>query len=522
MCIDYMQINKLTIKNKYPMPRIDDLFDWLQGVCVFDKIDLRFGYHQLKIRATDVPKTTFRTRYGHYEFSIMSFGLTNAPVTSMSLMNIVLKPYLDLFVIVFIDDILIFSKSKKEHVEHLRIVLELLKEKKLYAKFPSNVPFIWLDECGESFLKLKSLLTTMPILALLVEVKYFIVYCDASYSGLGVVLMQAWNVCRRPLAREVQTLAYDLMKVEVTKEGGFLACVEARSTFLENIKGKQFDDEKLSCILDMVFRGEDKDVVIDVEGFFRNKGRMPGGALQRMPIPEWKWEWIEMDFVVGLPKSIDFAVGKPVQLDLVTINKTKPSYARVKVLVDIKGEFPKSVHMDFVNESTGDPGVWNAVNDRNPRKTKDASSSTLHVENRFKALRESFHNHEIYASSSTNSNRNVKNVENNNAPDKPKGPNGGWKQDRFYALQTQEDHEGSPDAIEGDGFEKTSGVFSQGGDSVLRDWCKGVKRASHKPKTGPWDPRRSPRLAVKGTTARFGAREVVPELSQKGSSPMNP
>ena len=129
------QLNKVTIKNKYPLPRTDDLFDQLQGACVFSKIDLRSGYHQLKIRATDVPKTDFRTRYGHYEFVVMSFGLTNAPAAFMSLMNEIFKPYLDLFVIVFIDDILIYSKSKKEHEEHLRMVLEMLREKKLYAKF---------------------------------------------------------------------------------------------------------------------------------------------------------------------------------------------------------------------------------------------------------------------------------------------------------------------------------------------------------------------------------------------------
>ena len=143
MCIDYMRLNKVTIKNKYPIPRIDDMFDQLQGACVFSKIDLRFGYHKLKIRATDMPKTVFQTKYGHYEFLFMSFRLTNAPAAFMSLMNGIFKPYLDLFVIVFSDDILIYSKSRKEHEEHLRIVLEVLREKKLYAKF-SKCEF-WLD-----------------------------------------------------------------------------------------------------------------------------------------------------------------------------------------------------------------------------------------------------------------------------------------------------------------------------------------------------------------------------------------
>ncbi|GKA27560.1 putative reverse transcriptase domain-containing protein [Tanacetum coccineum] len=135
MCIDYWELNKLTVKNRYPLPRIDDLFDQLQGSSVYSKIDLRSGYHQLRVREEDIPKTAFRTRYGHYEFQVMPFGLTNAPAVFMDLMNRVCKPYLDKFIIVFIDDILIYSKNKKEHEEHLKIILELLKKEELYAKF---------------------------------------------------------------------------------------------------------------------------------------------------------------------------------------------------------------------------------------------------------------------------------------------------------------------------------------------------------------------------------------------------
>ncbi|GJT11415.1 putative reverse transcriptase domain-containing protein, partial [Tanacetum coccineum] len=135
MCIDYRELNKLTVKNRYPHPRINDLVDQLQGSSVYSKIDLRSGYHQLRVREEDIPKTEFRTRYGHYEFQVMSFGLTDAPTVFMDLMNRVCKPYLDKFVIVFIDDILIYSKNKKEHEEHLKAILELLKKEELYAKF---------------------------------------------------------------------------------------------------------------------------------------------------------------------------------------------------------------------------------------------------------------------------------------------------------------------------------------------------------------------------------------------------
>ena len=117
-------MNRVIVKNKYPLPRIDDLFDQLQGARYFSKIDLRLGYHQLRIRSDDVPKTAFRTRYGHYEFLVMSFGLTNAPAAFMDLMNRVFRPFLDRFVIVFIDDILVYSKSEEEHARHLRFVLQ--------------------------------------------------------------------------------------------------------------------------------------------------------------------------------------------------------------------------------------------------------------------------------------------------------------------------------------------------------------------------------------------------------------
>ncbi|GJR00030.1 putative reverse transcriptase domain-containing protein [Tanacetum coccineum] len=238
MCIDYRELNKLTVKNRYPLPRIDDLFDQLQGSSIYSKIDLRSGYHQLRVREEDIPKTAFRTRYGHYEFQVMSFGLTNAPAVFMDLMNRVCKPYLDKFVIVFIDDILIYSKSKKEHEEHLRQILKLLKKEELYAKFSkcefwisrvqfSRVQFLghvidcrgihvdpakiesikdwaspktpteihqFLGLAGyyrrfiEGFSKIK--LCSAPILALPEGSKDFIAYCDASKKGGTMLLMQ--------------------------------------------------------------------------------------------------------------------------------------------------------------------------------------------------------------------------------------------------------------------------------------------------------------------------------------------
>jgi hypothetical protein len=134
LCIDFRQLNKVTIKNKYPFPRIDDLFDQLKGARIFSKIDLRSGYHQVRIKEEDINKTTFRTRYGHYEFMVVPFGLSNAPTIFMCLMNGVFREYLDKFVIVFLDDILIYSKSEEEHEKHLRMVLQVLREHKLYAK----------------------------------------------------------------------------------------------------------------------------------------------------------------------------------------------------------------------------------------------------------------------------------------------------------------------------------------------------------------------------------------------------
>ncbi|WVZ51434.1 hypothetical protein U9M48_002582 [Paspalum notatum var. saurae] len=265
LCIDYRPLNTVTVKNKYPLPHIDILLDQLGEATVFSKIDLRSGYHQIKVRQEDIPKTAFSTRYGLYEYLVMSFRLTNVPAFFMYLMNSVFMNELDKFVVVFIDDILVYSKNEKEHEEHLRIVLSRLREHTLentnsmpssaseiaflghilsakgvavdpskvedvlnwkqpqtvteirsflglagyYRRFikdfsriskpvtaltQKNAKFAWSPKCEEAFRMLKKLLTSAPILAQPDITKPFDVYCDASGSGLGCVLMQEGRV----------------------------------------------------------------------------------------------------------------------------------------------------------------------------------------------------------------------------------------------------------------------------------------------------------------------------------------
>ncbi|GJU68707.1 putative reverse transcriptase domain-containing protein [Tanacetum coccineum] len=262
ICIDYRELNKLTVKNRYPLPRIDDLFDQLQGSSVYSKIDLRSGYHQLRIKEEDIPITAFRTPYGQFEFQVIPFGLTNALAVFMDLMNRVCNPYIDKFVIVLIDDILVYSKDEEENGKHLKIILELLKKERLYAKFskskiesiknwaarttPTEVrqflgltgyywrfiegfsliskpltkltqkykKYEWGKEEEEAFQTLKQKLCSAPILAFPEGTEDFVVYCDASLKGYEAVLMQREKVIayasRQLKTHEENYATYDL------------------------------------------------------------------------------------------------------------------------------------------------------------------------------------------------------------------------------------------------------------------------------------------------------------------------
>ncbi|GJV23795.1 putative reverse transcriptase domain-containing protein [Tanacetum coccineum] len=259
ICIDYQELNKLTVKNHYPLPRINDLFDQLQGTSVYSKIDLRLGYHQLRVREEDIPKTAFKTRYGHYQFQVMSFGLTNAPAVFIDFMNRVCKQYLDKFVIVFIDDILIYSKIKQEHEEHLKVILELLKKEQFQGIHvdPAKIESIkdWASpktatEIQEAaFQLINQKLCSAPILALPKGSEDFIVYCDASIKGLGAVLMQREKVIDYALRQlKIHEKNYTTHDLEL---GAVVFALKIWRHYLYGTKCTMFTDHKsLQHILD--------------------------------------------------------------------------------------------------------------------------------------------------------------------------------------------------------------------------------------------------------------------------------
>ncbi|KAJ9545298.1 hypothetical protein OSB04_025005 [Centaurea solstitialis] len=411
MCIDYRELNKVTVKNKYPLPRINDLFDQLQGAKFFSKIDLRSGYHQLKVRKEDIPKTAFRTRYGHYEFLVMSFGLTNAPAAFMDLMNRVCRPYLDKFVIVFIDDILIYSKTAEEHGDHLRKILEMLKRERLYAKFskcefwlkevqflghvvtqegikvdpakieaikdwespksPSevrsflglagyyrrfiehfsaiatplteltrkDVKFEWTSTCEYAFNNLKGKLTSAPILTLpnadALSRKGGKVKPGIVDSRIGIV---AYRISIVPdLKSEIKEWQEKASEEENLKSERMVGFLDTLVTNTEGFKclGNRIWVPKLGDLRKKIlveahkskyavhpgtnkmyhglrqcywWPGMKKDIAHFVERCVtclqvKIEHQRPYGKLQQLPIPEWTWEHITMDFVTKLPRT---------------------------------------------------------------------------------------------------------------------------------------------------------------------------------------------------------------------------
>lgn len=311
MCIDYRALNKITVKNKYPLPRVDELFDRVRGARYFSKIDLRSGYHQVRIAEEDIEKTAFRTRYGHYEFTVLPFGLTNAPATFMHMMQLIFRDHLDDFVIVFLDDILIYSKSYDEHINHVRKVLTLLRENKLYAKAskceffktrisflghvvsadgismeeskvkavtewptPTDVQqlraflglagyyrkfvrsfssialpltellkkdkgFVWSDECEKSFQRLKTAVTSAPVLILPDPDLDYVLDTDSSGYGIGAALMQDQGRGLQPIAFMSKKLL-DAEKNYTIREQEMLAIVCACKEWRHYLHGSKF------------------------------------------------------------------------------------------------------------------------------------------------------------------------------------------------------------------------------------------------------------------------------------------
>ncbi|KAA0047134.1 Retrovirus-related Pol polyprotein from transposon 297 family [Cucumis melo var. makuwa] len=309
LCIDYRELNKVTVKNRYPLPWIDDMFDQLQGATVFSKIDLRSGYHQLRIRDGDIPKTAFRSRYGHYEFVVMSFGLTNAPAVFMDLMNRVFKDFLDLFVIVFIDDILIYSKTEAEHEEHMHQVLETIRANKLYAKFSKcelwlrKVTFLGHVVSSEGVsvdpAKIEAV-TNWPRPSTVSEIRSFLGLAGyyrrfvEDFSRIASPLTQltkkgipfVWSpACESSFQELKQNLVTAPVLTVPDGSGNFVIYSDASKKGLGCVLMQQGLKE---CLL--------------VEGHEEGSGRL---CQQVLGVPAgWKWESVSMDFITGLPKTL--------------------------------------------------------------------------------------------------------------------------------------------------------------------------------------------------------------------------
>nr|GEZ79912.1 putative reverse transcriptase domain-containing protein [Tanacetum cinerariifolium] len=261
LCIDYRELNKITIRNRYPLPRIDDLFYQLQGAMHFSKIDLRSGYHQLRVKEQDVSKTAFRTRYGHYEFLVMPFGLTNAPAVFMDLMNRIFHEFSDKFVIVFIDDILVFSKSKEEHEDHLRTVLQTLRQEKLYAKFSkcefwlSSVAFLGHIVSAEGITMDPAkvgAITKWPRLTSVTEVHSFLGlagYYRRFVEGFSRLALPLTKLMRKEeeIIRDLERLDIELY---VRGQHGYWASLRIKPDLISRIKETQKEDSEIWTIVE--------------------------------------------------------------------------------------------------------------------------------------------------------------------------------------------------------------------------------------------------------------------------------
>ncbi|KAI3695668.1 hypothetical protein L1987_78667 [Smallanthus sonchifolius] len=336
-CIDYRELNKVTIKNRYPFPRIDDLFDQLQGSSFYSNIGLRFGYHQLRVRDEDISKTAFRTRYNHYEFMVMPFGLTNAPAVFMDLMNRVCKPYLDQFVIVFIDDILIYSKNKEKHEEHLRLILELLKQEQLYAKFSKcefwirefqflghmvNEKGIHIDPSKIEVIKNWAASTTPTEVRKLLGLAGYYRRFIEGYSKIAQPLTTLTQKALKEENLPLEGTRGMEAQLEVKSEG---ICYFAERIWVpvsRNLRKLVMDEAHKSRYT--IHPGSDKmyhdlkvlywwpkmkaDIATYVSKCLtctkvRVEHQKPSGLLQQPEIPMWKWEQMSMDFITKLPRT---------------------------------------------------------------------------------------------------------------------------------------------------------------------------------------------------------------------------
>eukprot|EP00253_Pinus_taeda_P012702 PITA_12702 len=332
MCIDYRQLNKLTVKNKYPLPRIDELFDQVKGAKVFSKIDLRSGYHQIRIKDEDIAKTAFRTRYGHYEFVVLPFGLTNAPATFMCMMNSVFHQFLDKFVLIFIDDILIYSRSQEEHEKHLRMVLQTLREHQLYATFSKC------DFFKEEIQYLGHVITKEGIA---VDPKKIKLLWSGPYPKMLLISDPLWvSKWRNSLVEQIKTTAsrdseYQHLKQQVQQavkerlQQGYTLDSDGMLCFNKKLYVPDSNDLK-RLILDEFHishytghPGYQKMVTALKKEYYwprmkkqvveylarclecqqiKAEHQHPAGLLQPLPIPEWKLENISMDFITWLPR----------------------------------------------------------------------------------------------------------------------------------------------------------------------------------------------------------------------------